>query len=76
MNYTYLPSSQFSPHAPVIVMTTNPSSKKTNNLVENPNVSLLVHDCMFRPHVYSFGTVAALHAQLLCASPGGVTAVV
>ncbi|KAI0376114.1 pyridoxamine 5'-phosphate oxidase [Hypomontagnella monticulosa] len=43
MNYTYIPSSQFS-SAPVIVMTTNPSSKKTNNLVVNPNVSLLVHD--------------------------------
>ncbi|XXH02628.1 hypothetical protein Hte_009007 [Hypoxylon texense] len=43
MNYTYIPSSQYS-SAPVIVMTTNPSSKKTNNLVENPNVSLLVHD--------------------------------
>ncbi|KAI1263409.1 pyridoxamine 5'-phosphate oxidase [Xylariaceae sp. FL1019] len=43
MNYTYLPSS---PHSfrPVIVMTTNPSSKKTNNILENPNVSLLVHD--------------------------------
>lgn len=25
-------------------MTTNPSSKKTDNLVANPNVSLLVHD--------------------------------
>jgi hypothetical protein len=25
-------------------MTTNPSSKKTENLVSNPNVSLLVHD--------------------------------
>ncbi|KAH8197832.1 hypothetical protein TruAng_007979 [Truncatella angustata] len=25
-------------------MTTNPSSKKTTNVVENPNVSLLVHD--------------------------------
>jgi hypothetical protein len=43
MNYTYLPSTPYS-SAPVIVMTTNPSSKKTNNLVENPNVSLLVHD--------------------------------
>ncbi|KAI1861281.1 uncharacterized protein JN550_010960 [Neoarthrinium moseri] len=43
MNYTYLPSSPHSA-APVIVMTTNPSSKKMNNLVENPNVSLLVHD--------------------------------
>ncbi|KAK7752505.1 hypothetical protein SLS62_005473 [Diatrype stigma] len=43
MNYTYLPSSPYS-SAPVIVMTTNPASKKTNNLVANPNVSLLVHD--------------------------------
>ncbi|KAM0323628.1 hypothetical protein ACHAQA_008563 [Verticillium albo-atrum] len=43
MNYTYLPSSTFSP-APVIVMTTNPASKKTTNLLSNPNVSLLVHD--------------------------------
>ncbi|OTB07396.1 hypothetical protein M426DRAFT_318086 [Hypoxylon sp. CI-4A] len=43
MNYTYIPTSQYS-SAPVIVMTTNPSSKKTNNLVVNPNVSLLVHD--------------------------------
>ncbi|KAI1506058.1 hypothetical protein F5X99DRAFT_178683 [Biscogniauxia marginata] len=43
MNYTYLPSSTYS-SAPVIVMTTNPASKKTNNLLVNPNVSLLVHD--------------------------------
>ncbi|KAK4447461.1 hypothetical protein QBC34DRAFT_303082 [Podospora aff. communis PSN243] len=43
MNYTYLPTSPFS-SAPVIVMTTNPASKKMNNLVANPNVSLLVHD--------------------------------
>ncbi|KAI8948366.1 pyridoxamine 5'-phosphate oxidase [Xylaria longipes] len=43
MNYTYLPSSPYS-SVPVIVMTTNPSSKKTNNLLVNPNVSLLVHD--------------------------------
>ncbi|KAI1170882.1 pyridoxamine 5'-phosphate oxidase [Nemania sp. FL0916] len=43
MNYTYLPSSPYS-SAPVIVMTTNPASKKTNNLLVNPNVSLLVHD--------------------------------
>ncbi len=45
MNYTYLPSSPYSA-APVIVMTTNPASKKMNNLVANPNVSLLVHDCV------------------------------
>jgi len=43
MNYTYLPSS---PHSalPVIVMTTNPSSKKMTNLAASPNASLLVHD--------------------------------
>ncbi|KAK0749250.1 hypothetical protein B0T18DRAFT_436839 [Schizothecium vesticola] len=43
MNYTYLPSTPYS-SAPVIVMTTNPASKKMNNLVLNPSVSLLVHD--------------------------------
>lgn len=43
MSYTYLPSTPFSPH-PTIIMTTNPSSKKTLNLVSNPRVSLLVHD--------------------------------
>ncbi|KAL2198463.1 hypothetical protein P885DRAFT_67643 [Corynascus similis CBS 632.67] len=43
MNYTYLPSSPYS-RAPVIIMTTNPASKKMNNLASNPNVSLLVHD--------------------------------
>ncbi|KAH6888075.1 hypothetical protein B0T10DRAFT_489460 [Thelonectria olida] len=43
MNYTYLPSSPYTSN-PVIVMTTNPASKKMANLVANPNVSLLVHD--------------------------------
>ncbi|EGY21250.1 hypothetical protein VD0002_g2450 [Verticillium dahliae] len=43
MNYTYLPSSPFSA-APIIAMTTNPASRKTTNLLSNPNVSLLVHD--------------------------------
>ena len=43
MNYTYLPSTPFNPN-PVIIMTTNPSSKKTLNLINNPRVSLLVHD--------------------------------
>lgn len=43
MNYTYLPSTPFGP-TPVIIMTTNPSSKKTLNLINNPRVSLLVHD--------------------------------
>lgn len=44
MNYTYLPSSPYSPSEPVIVMTTNPASKKMANLLTNPHVSLLVHD--------------------------------
>lgn len=43
MNYTYLSSTPFQP-TPVIIMTTNPSSKKTMNLIRNPRVSLLVHD--------------------------------
>lgn len=43
MNYTYLPSTPFHPN-PVIIMTTNPTSKKTLNLLNNPRVSLLVHD--------------------------------
>ncbi|GAB1311588.1 hypothetical protein MFIFM68171_01798 [Madurella fahalii] len=43
MNYTYLPSSPYS-SSPVVVMTTNPASKKMTNLVANPHVSLLVHD--------------------------------
>ncbi|KAH0558837.1 hypothetical protein GP486_004524 [Trichoglossum hirsutum] len=43
MNYTYLPSSPYSVQ-PTIVMTTNPASKKTRNLINNPRVSLLVHD--------------------------------
>ncbi|PNS19684.1 Pyridoxamine 5'-phosphate oxidase [Sphaceloma murrayae] len=50
MNYTYLPSHPFNnstedlPRGPIIIMTTNPSSRKTLNLYSNPNVSLLVHD--------------------------------
>lgn len=43
MNYTYLPATPFSPY-PTIIMTTNPSSRKTSNLLANPRVSLLVHD--------------------------------
>ncbi|KAH8601586.1 hypothetical protein B0O99DRAFT_606964 [Bisporella sp. PMI_857] len=43
MNYTYLPSTPYS-SSPTIIMTTNPSSKKTHNLISNPHVSLLVHD--------------------------------
>lgn len=48
MNYTYLPAHPFRrgrlPPGPVIIMTSNSSSKKTINLQSNPNVSLLVHD--------------------------------
>jgi Pyridoxamine 5'-phosphate oxidase len=43
MSYTYLPSTPYASY-PTIIMTTNPSSRKTHNLVSNPNVSLLVHD--------------------------------
>jgi hypothetical protein len=43
MSYTYLPSTAFSQH-PTIIMTTPPSSRKTGYLLENPRVSLLVHD--------------------------------
>ncbi|KAL6871842.1 hypothetical protein J3F83DRAFT_732811 [Trichoderma novae-zelandiae] len=43
MNYTYLPASPYSA-SPVIIMTTNPASRKTINITTNPNVSLLVHD--------------------------------
>ncbi|KAH7316571.1 hypothetical protein B0I35DRAFT_409758 [Stachybotrys elegans] len=43
MNYTYLPSSPYS-SSPVIVLTSNPASRKTTNIIANPNVSLLVHD--------------------------------
>ena len=43
MNYTYLHFTPYSP-SPTIIMTTNQASRKTHNLVANPNVSLLVHD--------------------------------
>jgi len=43
MNYTYLPSSPYTT-SPAIIMTTPPSSRKTDNLASNPLVSLLVHD--------------------------------
>ena len=61
MNYTYLgpstrpptPSTSTLPRGPMIIMTSNPSSKKTANLLLNPNVSLLVHDWVSSrpPHV-------------------------
>ncbi|KAI5301957.1 hypothetical protein KEM56_001187 [Ascosphaera pollenicola] len=43
MSYTYLPASPYHSH-PIIIMTTNSSSRKTLNLQSNPRVSLLVHD--------------------------------
>jgi Pyridoxamine 5'-phosphate oxidase len=43
MSYTYLSETPFDAY-PVIIMTTNPSSRKTVNLEANPRVSLLVHD--------------------------------
>lgn len=43
MAYTYLPSTPYDPY-PTIIMTTNPASRKTNHLLSNPRVSLLVHD--------------------------------
>ena len=43
MNYTYLPSTPYS-LAPIIIMTTPPTSRKTFNLESNALVSLLVHD--------------------------------
>lgn len=43
MNYTYLAESPYTDH-PTIIMTTQPSSKKTQNLIRNPRVALLVHD--------------------------------
>lgn len=45
MNYTYLrPNTSPYSSEPLIIMTTNPSSKKWTNLSSNPSVSLLVHD--------------------------------
>lgn len=57
MNYTYLPSSPYS-DSPVIIMTTNPASRKTTNIIANSNVSLLVHDCMTPNINYIMSTYA------------------
>ena len=57
MSYTYLPSTPFDPF-PTIIMTTNPSSRKTNHLLTNPRVSLLVHDWVsHRPPVRASSNV-------------------
>lgn len=42
MNYTFLPA--YNEEGPVIIMTTNAQSLKTQNLQTNPRVSILVHD--------------------------------
>lgn len=42
MNYTFLPN--YNDQGPVILMTTNTQSLKTQNLRHNPRVSVLVHD--------------------------------
>ncbi|RKU43218.1 hypothetical protein DL546_001103 [Coniochaeta pulveracea] len=58
MSYTYLPpsASPFNPSSPVIIMTTNASSKKYENLQTNPTVSLLVHDWVYhRPPTTTSG---------------------
>lgn len=44
MNYTFLPSGTTTTPGPQIIMTTNAQSIKTQNLLSNPRVSLLVHD--------------------------------
>lgn len=46
MNYTFLPAYTWNSSSPepVILMTTNTQSLKTQNLRSNPRVSLLVHD--------------------------------
>ena len=75
MNYTYLPSSATAPGnpvaGPVIVMTSNPASKKTHNIVANPNVSLLVHDWVsHRPLHRRMSAGSALSEE----GPGGEAA--
>ncbi|KAF2228790.1 hypothetical protein EV356DRAFT_497447 [Viridothelium virens] len=61
MNYTYLPSTPYST-LPTIIMTTNPSSRKTLNLLRNPRVSLLVHDWVsHRPPTATLPTTTAQH---------------
>lgn len=84
MNYTYLPpdarpppqlqqgqqQTPELPRGPTIIMTSNPSSKKTLNLLQNPNVSLLVHDWVSTrpPNITSTGSGGAGRRER---SPGG-----
>ena len=50
MNYTFLPNTPYpvdpssDASSPVIILTVQPSTRKTLNLRNNPRVSLLVHD--------------------------------
>jgi hypothetical protein len=63
MSYTYLPTSPHTSH-PAIVMTTNAASRKITNIVSNPAVSILVHDCKPRlPHHHFYGTYKLYHSR-------------
>lgn len=84
MNYTYLASTPFTPY-PIIVMTTNPSSRKTHNLISNPNVSLLVHDWVShrppttataRPTENSHSSLATLLANLNTSALSSISATI
>ena len=56
MSYTFLPS--YGDHGPTIIMTTNAQSLKTQNLLSNPRVSLLVHDWVsHRPPTATGGSI-------------------
>ncbi|KAI9817074.1 MAG: hypothetical protein M1826_001656 [Phylliscum demangeonii] len=66
MNYTYLPSSPYS-RQPTIIMTTDPHSKKTTNLINNPRVALLVHDWV--SHRPPTATAAAATGAAAAATP-------
>lgn len=77
MNYTYLPSAAGAPDhlvaAPVIVMTSNPASKKTHNIVANPNVSLLVHDWVSHRPLHRRMSAGSALSEDGPGGPGGAT---
>jgi pyridoxamine 5'-phosphate oxidase-like protein len=54
MQFTYLPSSPYT-RSPVVVMFTDPASKKAHNLMANPKVSLLIHDMVPQRHASGEG---------------------
>lgn len=90
MNYTYLPTtphpipaSSAAPGSAVIILTVQPSTKKTHNLLENPRVSLLVHDWASHRASYSSdhpsdhppqSALAALLSNLNSASLSSISA--